>query len=544
MVDFMKKFLSAIIALFMLLSLAASAEGVGTSEVGSFPIVEEPYELTIWCVQPSEIEDYATNGQTVWYEDYSGIRVKWVTVPSQGRYTALQLSVMDGDLPDMYFILLEDSDLDPMITYGAIICIEDLIDRYTVNMKAALEADPTLHDKVAFTDGKIYAAWEETMNTLSIPYRAYVYQPWLDAYTAETGKGMPQTTEEYEQMLLYFRDNDMNGNGDETDEIPMLGMSGDDGFNFLMEAFEPMPWKDTATGILLPGDGTAKFTGNTDAFRDGIRYMKRLYDEKLLAEESFIIDWSQRNAYVSVPRSDVRVGVVTADSIANAVILSGSPDYVNYDDYTVIPPLEGPNGVRAAVSAADESVTYRGVITSACERPDIAIRWLDYWYSEEGRQWILRGGQEGKQWWWEDGISINGEGKVAKQSTDYDVMYNAAWTTSVVPSIVKADDFDTMDASQLYCNAYLRNELDRRAYLPYALYHNWPARWTNDKEIGTEFGEIGANIRSYIAQAYTSFVMGMTDIEDDAAWETYNAELDAIGLQRYLEIANQVAAEQ
>ena len=82
---------------------------------------------------------------------------------------------MNGELPDMYFILLDNSDLGPMIEYGAIICIEDLIENYTVNMKAALENDPSLHDKVSFIDGKIYAAWEDTMNTLSIYHRMYVY---------------------------------------------------------------------------------------------------------------------------------------------------------------------------------------------------------------------------------------------------------------------------------------------------------------------------------------------------------------------------------
>ena len=540
----MKKFVVILTALFLLLSSVSLAEEVSTTEVGSFPIVNEPYELTIWCVQPSEIEDYATNGQTLWYEDYSGIHVKWVTVPSQGRYTALQLSVMNGELPDMYFILLDNSDLDPMINYGAIICLEDLIEEYTVNMKAALESDPSLHDKVSFIDGKIYAAWEDTMNTLSIYHRMYVYKPWLEAYEADSGKGMPQTTDEFEQMLMYFRDNDMNGNGDNFDEIPMLGMSGDEGFCYLMGSFEPMPWKDTAVGISLPGNGTVKFAGNTDAFREGLKYMRRLYEEGLLVEESFIIDWTQRNAYVSVPKSEVRVGVLNANSIANAVILSGDQDYVDYDDYVVIPPLAGPNGVRAAVSADDNSITYRSVITTACKRPDIAIRWLDYWYSEEGRQWILRGGQEGKQWWWDNGISINGEGRVVKQTSDYDLLHNAAWTTSVVPAIVKPEDFDTMDASQISTNAYLRDELDRREYLPYVLYHNWPVRWTNDPEIGTEFGELSSNLRTYISQSYTSFVMGMIDINDDAVWEEYINGLDAVGLQRYLEIADQVASAQ
>ena len=537
----MKKMLPIVLVLLMLAPILANAENTLTTEVGTYPIVNEPYELTIWCVQPSDIEDYATNGQTVWYESYSGIHVKWVTVPSQGRYQALQLSVMSGELPDIYLILLDNSDLDPMIEFGAIICLEDLIQSETVYMKAALEADPSLHGKAEFIDGKIYAAWQDTLNTMSTYDRLYVYKPWLDSYTEATGFGMPQTTEEYRQMLAYFRDNDMNGNGDAADEIPMLGTSGMEGFFFLMGSFEPTPWRDTTAAIAVNDDGTVKFTANTDAFREGIRYVRSLYEENLLTEESFVIDWTMRNSIVSVPRSDVRVGVIVADCIDNAVVLGADDSYVNYDDYIVIPPLEGPEGVRAATFNEDHTVTYRGVITSACEHPEIAIRWLDYWYSDEGRQWIIRGGQEGVQWWWDEGTTINGEGKVVRQSDDYQVMHNAAWSNSVVPVIIKEEDYDTMDASQLATNAFLRNELDRRIYQKYAFYHNWPSVYTNDKEIGMETGELGSNIRSVIVQAYTAFILGRADINNDADWNTYISNLNAAGLPRLLELTNQIA---
>ena len=39
--------------------------------------------------------------------------------------------------------------------------------------------------------------------------KLWIYQPWLDALGLE----MPQTTDEFEQVLLAFKEQDPNGNG-------------------------------------------------------------------------------------------------------------------------------------------------------------------------------------------------------------------------------------------------------------------------------------------------------------------------------------------
>lgn len=36
---------------------------------------------------------------------------------------------------------------------------------------------------------------------------------------------MPTTTDEFYEMLVAFRDQDANGNGDPNDELPLLGSS-------------------------------------------------------------------------------------------------------------------------------------------------------------------------------------------------------------------------------------------------------------------------------------------------------------------------------
>ena len=45
----------------------------------------------------------------------------------------------------------------------------------------------------------------------------FINKAWLD----QLGLEVPTTTEELYEVLCAFRDNDMNGNGDTTDEIPL-----------------------------------------------------------------------------------------------------------------------------------------------------------------------------------------------------------------------------------------------------------------------------------------------------------------------------------
>ena len=51
-----------------------------------------------------------------------------------------------------------------------------------------------------------------------------------------------------------------------------------------------------------------------------------------------------------------------------------------------------------------------------------------------------------------------------------------------------------------------------------------------------ERAELGTLINEYVMASATEFVLGVRDINDDAQWEAYLNELDAMGLEHYIEV--------
>lgn len=550
----MKKFVALLTALVCLLSLAAcagaqtpasSAAEPGSAQPtangkysapGEFPIVTEPCELTVWAIRSPAVEDYATNYQSEWYEEYSGVTVHWVDVPAQGWADAFQLSVMNEEWPDIYLYDFSPSEVQICVDYGVIIPIEDLIEQHCPNVTGWLENDPELKKTVTANDGHIYTLFAQSYNTAAYTQKLWVNREWLETYENATGNGMPQTTAEFEQMLLYFKQNDMNNNG-VADEIPYMGCNGVDGMYQLLDAFTPV-CSAQAFGCYVNEDGKEVFTPNTAEFREGLKYIHGLYEQGLISDESFTISNADRYAYTSTPRGEGRVGVVASVTVDGIVQLSNEENAMDYTDYVALPPLEGPEGCRSYVTMGENTVALKDAITTKCENPEIAAKWLDYWFSEEGRLWSVNGGQEGKHWWYGEGESIRGDGKVVVRSDDPALNKNACWAKQGVSYMVTEDDLAGMDLASLGTNSVLATYLADREYSKYAVQSGWPAIvWSDDMDAANEYGELLSLIEGHVTENYTAFIMGTRDIEDDAEWQDYVAKLDDMGLARFIELA-------
>ena len=78
------------------------------------------------------------------------------------------------------------------------------------------------------------------------------------------------------------------------------------------------------------------------------------------------------------------------------------------------------------------------------------------------------------------------------------------------------------------------------AYEPYYTPIGLPlVAWVTDEDAATEISELKILLDDYVKTSTTQFVMGVLDIEDDAAWENYKAELNNMGLERYVELSQQ-----
>lgn len=91
---------------------------------------------------------------------------------------------------------------------------------------------------------------------------------------------------------------------------------------------------------------------------------------------------------------------------------------------------------RTACAWRRPTVTCRcslvGAITKDCERPDIAMKWLDFWFSNEGMV-MIDYGIEGVNWEWRDEPAINGNVPSRFFLTSRNVLQNTTWYVGTVP---------------------------------------------------------------------------------------------------------------
>ena len=238
--------------------------------------------------------------------------------------------------------------------------------------------------------------------------KLWIYQPWLDALGLE----MPTTTDEFEQVLLAFKEQDPNGNG-QADEIPLSTTIDAEGWQnsldrFFMNSFIYNPGEDAHRPWLILQEGKVTPVYNTPQWKEGLKYLQRLYAQGLIDPQSFTQDIDGLQRLGNNP-DEVILGAAPSGWMGVFIAVDEELQDTRWTDYVPVPPLEGPQGVRYAAwgPATGEPAI---VITSACKDPALAVRWIDAQYDREATLRSERG-VLGEDWRWaEEGeTDYNGE---------------------------------------------------------------------------------------------------------------------------------------
>lgn len=495
----------------------------------------EDVDLTVWGIRSSSITNYSQNNQSKWMEEKTGLIVNYIEAPMNGWYSSFQQFVMSGEKCDIYMYPFDTKEVSMLASMGGLIPLEDLIDEYAPNIKHTLDENPELREMITADDGHIYSLPDISYNSLEITQKVYVRKDWLEKYTQITGSNTPETTDEFKAFLEYIVSNDMNSNG-KADEIGFMGIAGVDAVYYFMGSFIPSNSSGNAYGCYKNGDGVLTFAYNTEEFRQGLKYMKGLYDDGLYSSESFTISANDRYEYTSGKPNDARVGAVSAVNLANVVQLSNGKDALDYDSYVALPPLVGPEGVRTIMSSGSETVGMRCGITSTCEDSVEAIKWLDIAYSEEARVYSVYGGLENVDWHYEDGNTIEGIGKVVVY--DRKLPKNYSWMGQGAFYNLKEDDIKSMNIDEIGTNDVLATYRATLEYRPYVIKNEWPSIvWAGDNmELATEYSELNNLIQAKVTEFYTKAILGKVNLDSD--WDSYIQELDEIGVDRYVELSS------
>jgi len=504
------------------------SEEITLTEPGTFPIVEEPVEMTILVRGDARVEDFATNAFTKWYEEKTNVKIYWEVAPEGSIEETLNLRLASGDFPDV-IMNMGVTRAQEMIygEQGVFLALNDLIDSQGYYMKDMFEANPEYKETITAPDGNIYSVPEvNECYHCSLAVKMWMYQPWLDKLGIDT----PQTTDEFYQALKAFKEQDPNGNG-QPDEIPLAGA--ENSWNSQVWLFLMNSFVNTPPDRLYLDNGKVTASFMQPGWKEGLQYLNKLYSEGLLAAESFTQDEQQFRQLGENPGTPI-LGAAPAGHQGIFSQIGG--DSGRWLEYQTIPPLEGPSGLRQSVSFPYQVGTGKFVITSAAKYPEVAFRWADGLFNEEHTR-RMNTGVPGEDWEEaEEGVlGIDGSPAKVNVLTAYGNVQNNQWFQagpSWMSNEYRFSEAATNPEENLEVILYNQSNENYEPYRADIETVIPPLFFTEEQS--TELADLQKTISDYVDEMLARFITGDANI--DAEWDSYLQVLNDMNIERYLQI--------
>lgn len=518
----------------------ASSSSAAPASGASASASSDPVKIKLFAVQEPNI-DLKTNKFTQFAEEKFNIQFDFELVTSDGAKEKRQISLASGDYPDAYMLTayIDQFSQNDLLKYGeqgVLIPLNELIDQYAPNIKAALDNDAEFRSFAMAPDGNIYGlpAYSQCFHC-SYPNKMWINTKWLEQLNLE----MPKTTEDFKKVLQAFKNEDPNGNG-QKDEVPLSGSTEDFGVRvvpFFMNAFV---YNDDRNYLML-SDGKVQSAAVTDEWKQGLQFIKSLYDEGLIDPGAFT---QNAEAFKKIGENGEVQILGAGAGMHPAIFVNIDHGNRNSKDYNPVPPLTGPGGVSLAThDAGGVPAGAKFAITNkAGKEAQIAlIQLVDYMFTPEG-QTNAASGMKGIDW--TDpapGDKALGEGvePMVKPipAAEGDAPRNAGWS-GMGHFYMPKDYRDSWVQGE---DIYDSSNYERRLYQATLLYQGHEPKelfpiWSIwiDPALIDESSMLQTNIRTYIDQNTLAFITGNKSLDKD--WNSYIQGLKDLKLDRYLEI--------
>lgn len=507
--------------------------------------ITEGVKLTISAKELTWIADYNEVQLTKELEEVFGVEIEWITFPSADYESKLSIMASGGEkLPDIMFFPGKQ-----YMTWAAEDLIVDLTPyfedpNYSPYYHKAAEFDGfDIVGDMRDAEGKIYGL---PLKEGGI-YNATILnmnKEWLD----ELGLEVPKTVEDFYNVAKAMAGKDLNGNGI-ADEMLFTGCNSNNGLkwlNVLMSAFV----YSHDSRYLVVDDGKLSFAFNTDAWKEGLKYINRFFDEGLITTDILTQDGNQMWAQwlTEEPSCFALAYVGTYNMTAeNAAKYVQVPALYNDDGY----------GYSDSLKAYANPEKPGAVISADCENPDAAFLVMDYLYKQEvsiSQQF----GKQGVHWdYWEDVDPAEKEKyySLVPGEEPFVVTYGEKWWSNardglepdglgvqtisyyrncpaIIPyameRIAKEGTGDTSDPVVQRDIADVQRKVDALE----AQREEYITSLPMTTEENARAAELFNTIKTYVNQSRAEFVTGQKDI--DAEWDAYINELKKMGVDELL----------
>ena len=464
-----------------------------------------------WYLLTEDVALYNSLKGIARIEDATGVDVVFQSPPDNSE-DAYKMMVASGKLPD---VIMWDysASTDRMFEEGTIIDLTDLIAQYAPNLTRLYEERPELRREVETADGRLF--YFPSINPLltveDVCRRSYsgliIRQDWLD----KLGLPVPQTIDDWYEVLCAFRNRDPNGN-DYMDEIPFDGWG--------------LPYFAPAFGVLntfcIKPDGTVAFGPMEQEYKAYLETMHKWYTEGLLGSNCLIHSDAWKTENIVNGLTGAFCGLDNAwryylprmqENDAGAALVAAPW------------PLNG-QGVR--YTPRGEAATHMAlpvtVITSACKDPVSAVRFIDYMYSEEGSA-LVTWGIEGETYEVVDG---------RKQLTDYALTMAEDGYLTLHHYAIGHTSFPKYDGENVVLATYPEDQLvAEETWADASTALIYPRAITLSAEDKAFCDSVMEDVSTYLTEMELKFISGEEPL---SSFDTFVAQLERMGVGKALEI--------
>jgi putative aldouronate transport system substrate-binding protein len=539
------RLMSLALAGTMVLSLTACGSGSGSSTTlndGTFQEVDEASlefplaetaTLTGMISYPANTESNPNN-RTIFkrLQEQTNVEINWTAIQSDQWSDKITLAMANVDtLTDFIFTAgFGDSDLLKYGKQGVIIPLEDYIDAYMPNLSAVFEKYPEYRSMSTDSEGHIWALpWIEQLGSEKTAIQtvgnnmSFINKKWLDFL----GLDIPTTVDEFEQVLIAFRDNASAIQaefGIEGSIIPMSCIVNDQDPALLINGFgEGYGDNDSGKHIAVTDDLEVICTATQQGYKEGLEWLHKLYEENLIDPESFTQEWS---TYVAKGKSG-RYGVCFTWDVANID---------NIVDWVPLPALTADTRNVTPVNGSFTSGYDRGrcVVTAVAKNPALVCAWLDQMYDpfqSPQNNWGTYG-EDDEFDIFELGTNANGDTMLKHAPLGDASPVEVREAECVGGPLAVLDEYygvyvtcpDDAQYRLDWIEEYYTPDMNRK--------YVYPNVFMTQEDTKT-ISDLSADINKLINANKSDWIMnGLTD--DD--WDAYISQLDAYGLSQYLEI--------
>lgn len=485
-----------------------------TEAVGGLPLTNEKKTLSLFVTIPDNIKQYFTDVQEldgyIAAEEMTNVQIKTTAVSNDVFKEQFNLMIASGEYTDMMREVntAYSGGLTRALTDEVIIDLSDLLNEYGQDYLSYTNVNDTVSKSVITDDGKYLAVY-------SIATQEIVEQGWLirQDYLDAVGMDIPTTVDEWEQVLFAFRD--QLGLSDplliQSNLYSIASAFGST--DYMAEAASPMNY---ATW-LYNENGTVKSCFTDGKYYNFLEKMNYWYSEGLIGSDFFSYGGERDDTYKRIYFNG-DAGIFWSNNLQECGDLNSyAQDGVELSPMSY--PVETAGDINQFGAKRELVRSISLSISGQCEDPALAMKWINFWFSDEGYK-LANYGIQGKSWdydaagnwYFTDLIMNNPDGLSQMEARTY-------YTFGSVPCAI-----DPTTGSTTY-GEWEWNCVDVWADSSTAAYRLLSVH-TLDTDESETYNACATTIETYGAENIIKFVTGDLSLENDwAAFESTCIEL-------------------